>query len=136
MTSTATGWRRSSVNAIFDTVGQSVAGFRREPATQRDLCRKWNTGGDDRALFDYSSTNHELLELVRTRGYRHFDEPVQLASGGWSQDFVYAKEALADGQHLRIACEAILAIAARRGIEFDAVVASPSEPTISRTAWR
>jgi len=70
---------------------------------------------------NHSFANQELLELVRTRGYRHFDEPVQLASGGWSQDFVDAKEALAEGEHLRMACEAILAIAARRGIDFDAV---------------
>jgi orotate phosphoribosyltransferase len=68
-----------------------------------------------------TAPNPELLELVRQRGYRHFDEPVQLSSGEWSQDFIDAKEALAEGAHLRLACEAILAIAARRGIDFDAV---------------
>jgi orotate phosphoribosyltransferase len=63
----------------------------------------------------------QVLELVRQYGYKHYDEPLQLASGEYSQDFIDAKAALAQGSHLRIACEAILKLAADRGIDFDAV---------------
>ena len=63
----------------------------------------------------------EVLELIRTKGLRHFDEPVRLASGELSRDFIDAKRALADGADLRVACEAMVEVAADRGIAFDAV---------------
>ena len=62
-----------------------------------------------------------VLELVRTKGLRHFDEPVQLSSGEYSQDFIDAKRALASGGDLRTACEAMVEIVERAGVEFDAV---------------
>ena len=63
----------------------------------------------------------QVLELVRRYGYKHYDEPLQLSSGEYSQDFIDAKAALARGAHLRLACEAMLGLAAQRGVEFDAV---------------
>lgn len=62
-----------------------------------------------------------VLELVRTKGLRHFDEPVQLSSGEYSQDFIDAKRALADGRDLAVACRAMAEIVAAAGVEFDAV---------------
>ena len=62
-----------------------------------------------------------VLELVRAKGLRHFDEPVQLSSGEYSQDFIDAKRALAQGRDLRTACEAMVELVAAAGIEFDAV---------------
>jgi orotate phosphoribosyltransferase len=62
-----------------------------------------------------------VLDLVRSKGLRHFDEPVQLSSGELSQDFIDAKLALARGADLRVACEAMVEIVSAHGVEFDAV---------------
>jgi orotate phosphoribosyltransferase len=62
-----------------------------------------------------------VLELIRTKGLRHFDEPVQLSSGELSHDFIDAKLALARGNDLRTACEAMVEIVANAGVTFDAV---------------
>jgi len=62
-----------------------------------------------------------VLDLVRSKGLRHFDEPVQLSSGEYSQDFIDAKRALAQGRDLRTACEAMAEMVADAGVEFDAV---------------
>jgi orotate phosphoribosyltransferase len=58
---------------------------------------------------------------VRSRGLRHLPEPVQLASGAYSQDFVDGKEALANGADLHTACRAVIELVASAGIEFDAI---------------
>jgi orotate phosphoribosyltransferase len=60
-----------------------------------------------------------LVGVVRARGLRHFDEPVALASGELSHDFVDGKAALARGADLELACRAMLD--ALEGVEFDAV---------------
>jgi orotate phosphoribosyltransferase len=62
-----------------------------------------------------------VLELVRTKGLRSFDEPVQLSSGEYSQHFIDAKRALAQGRDLRTACEAMVEVVRDVGVEFDAV---------------
>jgi orotate phosphoribosyltransferase len=62
-----------------------------------------------------------VLAVVRERGHRRLDEPVELASGELSRDFVDAKAALAQGSDLRTACEAMIALAEDEGAEFDAV---------------
>ena len=54
-------------------------------------------------------------------GHRRLDEPIKLASGAWSSDFIDGKEALAEWRHLRIACEAITETVADAGHSFDAV---------------
>lgn len=60
-----------------------------------------------------------VIETVRARGLVRLEEPVVLASGRVSQDFVDAKAALARGDDLRRACEAILAELG--DVPFDAV---------------
>jgi orotate phosphoribosyltransferase len=62
-----------------------------------------------------------VLDLIRTKGLRHFDEPVQLASGEYSRDFVDVKRALARGDDLRVVCEAMVEVVRAAGVEFDVV---------------
>lgn len=63
----------------------------------------------------------QLVELLRTRALRRLDEPVKLASGAWSSDFIDGKEALAAWRDLRFACEAIFEAVVAAGHRFDAV---------------
>jgi orotate phosphoribosyltransferase len=56
--------------------------------------------------------------LVRKHGYERREEPFQLTSGGWSRDYVDGKHALASGDALRLACEAVIDSV---GEPFDAV---------------
>jgi orotate phosphoribosyltransferase len=62
-----------------------------------------------------------VVRLLLERAYVRRSEPFQLASGGWSRDYVDARAALARGPDLRMVGEAILALAADEGVEFDAV---------------
>lgn len=62
-----------------------------------------------------------LVRIVIDKGLTSFDEPVTLASGAMSRDFIDAKRALAKGSDLTVACRAIIAAADERGISFNAV---------------
>jgi orotate phosphoribosyltransferase len=62
-----------------------------------------------------------VTAVVKKRGLRHFEQPVRLASGELSHDFVDGKAALAHGDDLAIACQAILLELEAAGIDFDAV---------------
>ena len=64
---------------------------------------------------------NQILAIVREHAYLRLPEPVRLASGELSEHFVDAKKGLCQGRDLRAVCEAMVAIAAERGIEFDAV---------------
>ena len=68
-----------------------------------------------------SALRQDLINIVKKYGLEHLDEPVQLASGGWSSDFIDGKRALARGDNLRLACEALIELAGEMGVEFDAV---------------
>jgi orotate phosphoribosyltransferase len=59
-----------------------------------------------------------LAELVRTCGYEYRDPPFQLTSGGWSHDYVDGKHAIAHGEGLRQASQAVIDSV---GTSFDAV---------------
>jgi orotate phosphoribosyltransferase len=61
------------------------------------------------------------LDLIRTKGLRQFDEPVQLSSGELSRDFIDVKRALAHGDDLRTVCEAMVELVRGAGAGFDAV---------------
>lgn len=65
------------------------------------------------------SADPVLAEIVRTKGVTVFDEPVTLASGEVSRYFVDGKKALAHGDDLRLACEAMVAAARSAGADFD-----------------
>ncbi|MDT5097949.1 MAG: orotate phosphoribosyltransferase [Mycobacterium sp.] len=61
------------------------------------------------------------FELIRTRGYEHRDEPFKLASGQLSHDYIDGKYAVDTGERLTVVSRAVAALAADKGIEFDAV---------------
>lgn len=63
----------------------------------------------------------EVVRLLRERGYVRRDEAFQLSSGEWSHDYVDGKRAIGAGADLRMAAEAILALAREEGVTFDAV---------------
>ena len=65
------------------------------------------------------TVNERVIEVVRERALRRLDEPVVLASGQQSRDFIDVKAGLARGEDLELACRAILE--RLDGVEFDAV---------------
>ncbi len=61
-----------------------------------------------------------LVEIILAKGHLRLDEPVQLASGDWSRDFIDNKRAFAHGADLLLAGAGLAALAAEEGWEFDA----------------
>lgn len=68
-----------------------------------------------------SELRESVLEVVQTYGLEDREQPFTLTSGEGSHDYMDGKRALAQGRHLRLACEAIIALAAQVGADFDAV---------------
>jgi len=66
-----------------------------------------------------ASLHDQVVDIVRHRGLRRLPEPVVLASGQLSRDFVDVKVALAHGDDLRLACEALIERVA--GVGYDAI---------------
>ncbi|MEX2588451.1 MAG: orotate phosphoribosyltransferase [Actinomycetota bacterium] len=54
-------------------------------------------------------------------GHEWREEPFQLANAGLSHDYIDGKRAIAKGSRYQLVAEAIVAMAAERGVEFDAV---------------
>lgn len=77
-------------------------------------CPLGGGGGDEGARL-----RERVAETVRRRGLLRLPEPVVLASGELSADFVDAKAALAAGEDLAVACRALLHHVG--DVEFDAV---------------
>ena len=73
-------------------------------------------GGEER-----SELRHRLVELVRTRGYTRSAEPFRLSSGGYSRDYVDLRRAVAGGDDLRLAAEAVVAHLEAVGVGFTAI---------------
>jgi orotate phosphoribosyltransferase len=67
------------------------------------------------------SLREQLVRILIEKGLRTFDEPIQLASGEWSSDFLDGKEALQRWSDLALAGQAIVEAVHGAGIEFDAV---------------
>jgi orotate phosphoribosyltransferase len=63
----------------------------------------------------------ETREVLRARAVRHFDPPIQLASGQMSRFFVDGKAGLARAGDLRLACRALHGLVEGAGIDYDAV---------------
>jgi orotate phosphoribosyltransferase len=61
------------------------------------------------------------FDLIRTRGYERREEPFKLASGQLSHDYIDGKFAVDTGERLSIVSHAVADLAAKHGIEFDAV---------------
>jgi orotate phosphoribosyltransferase len=68
-----------------------------------------------------SDLRRQVINIVHQRGLKHLSEPVTLASGARSRHFIDGKAALSRGEHLRIACEALLELAVVHDCEWDAV---------------
>jgi orotate phosphoribosyltransferase len=68
-----------------------------------------------------SALRDDVITIVREHGLERREEPFRLASGELSHDYMDGKKALAQGDHLRLACEAIIELANEAGVEFDAV---------------
>jgi len=66
-----------------------------------------------------STQREQIIEIIRERGLLRLPEPVKLASGEMSRDFIDGKAALSRGGDLKLACEAILENVG--DVEFDAV---------------
>lgn len=65
--------------------------------------------------------SNAVLALVKERGLSSSEQPLQLASGELSHDFIDGKAALSRGRDLGLAGEAMLELAGSLNIEFDAV---------------
>ena len=61
-----------------------------------------------------------LVEIIKSQGMRRLDEPVELACGAMSSDFVDVKLALCRWADLQAACQAIVQRVRGAGIDFDA----------------
>lgn len=68
-----------------------------------------------------SDLRETVIAIVKEHGLEYREVPFTLSSGEQSHDYMDGKRALARGEHLRRACEAILELAADAGVEFDAV---------------
>jgi orotate phosphoribosyltransferase len=66
-----------------------------------------------------STRRQQIIEIIRQHGLLRLPEPVVLASGELSRDFIDGKAALSRGDDLKLACEAILGDVG--DVEFDAV---------------
>ena len=66
-----------------------------------------------------NTRRQQIIEIIRQRGLLRLPEPVVLASGELSRDFIDGKAALSRGEDLRLACEVILENVG--DLEFDAV---------------
>jgi orotate phosphoribosyltransferase len=83
-------------STIQPDVGESESAFGHSAPAHRD---KEN---------QLSELQAHVVDCVLRYGLKHFDEPVRLASGELSYDFVDGKAALARGEHLEVACRALL----------------------------
>jgi orotate phosphoribosyltransferase len=68
-----------------------------------------------------SEQRQRVTEIVRHNGLIHFDEPVHLASGELSHDFVDGKAALAHGGDLASVCRVMLTELEAADISFESV---------------
>jgi len=66
-----------------------------------------------------NARRQQIIDIVRQRGLLRLPEPVVLASGELSRDFIDGKAALSRGDDLKLACEAILDSVGE--VQFDAV---------------
>lgn len=62
-----------------------------------------------------------LLAVLEKKALKRLSEPVRLASGEMSKEFVDGKEGLASYDDLELACKAIVEEVRSHGIEFEAV---------------
>ena len=67
------------------------------------------------------SLQQQAIEIIKSKGLKRLEEPIQLASGAMSQDFVDGKLATAHFDDLELASRAIVDGILLQGVEFDVV---------------
>ena len=77
-------------------------------------------GGSGR-IVELQELKRAVTNVILAKGHLQLDQPVRLASGDWSRDYIDGKRAFARGADLRLACEALLALVEEEGWTFDAV---------------
>lgn len=88
------------------------------------MSRRDQTSGSSRSRLEFlplSEARDALREIVSQRGLKRLTEPVKLASGEYSSDFVDGKQALSRGADLATACAALVELVTEAGVEFDVV---------------
>ena len=68
-----------------------------------------------------SDLQRQAVALVRNHGYEYREEPFKLASGQTSHDYIDGKVAVETGESLTLVSRAIVELAERHGVVFDAV---------------
>ena len=68
-----------------------------------------------------SDVRQQAIDIIKEKGLRRLPEPVQLASGAMSSDFVDGKLAVSHYDDLEVASRAIVDMVRLGGVEFDAV---------------
>ena len=63
----------------------------------------------------------QLLAIIIERGYARSEEPFRLSSGGFSHDYVDLRRAMARGEDLRLAAEAVIAALDSEAISYVAI---------------
>ncbi len=97
------------------------------PAASRANVRTWLSGNGVKSCVRQTRQRNEsltdlrshVIRIVKEHGLLRLPEPIQLASGEFSRDFVDGKAALARGEDLEVACRALLELV--RSVNFDAV---------------
>ena len=79
-----------------------------------------------------SSLRSQAIDIIKQKGLKKLPEPIQLASGAMSHDFVDGKLATAHFDDLEIASRAIVDGILLQGIEFDVVVSGKSAAVSGR----
>ncbi len=117
---TGRGW---AIWGGWGLYGGDCSGGCRPPGADSPVlaCRQPHAGTRPGGSILPSALRQDLLRIIKERGYRRLDEPIRLASGALSSDFIDGKEALAEWRHLRLACEAIVEAVTEDGHSFDAV---------------
>ena len=85
----------------------------------------------------------KLFEIIRDRGYTHQIEPFRLSSGGMSHDYVDMRRAVARGEDLALAAQAVTEVLDAAKLEFEAIggMTMGADPVahavalIARTNW-
>jgi orotate phosphoribosyltransferase len=74
-----------------------------------------------RAAEDLAAVRDELRSVVLDRAYERREQPFQLSSGGFSQDYVDLRRAVARGEDLELAGRAVAGSLAQADVEYDVI---------------
>ena len=74
------------------------------------------------SALDVSELRAAVVDIIKSRGARFgLPEPIRLASGALSHDYIDGKRAFAQGDHLWQVARALIELAGEEGVAYDAV---------------